>query len=327
MKAPSKPANEALRIDTLRALHLLDTDPEERFDRITRLARRLFDVPVALVSLVDKQRQWFKSHQGLETRETPRDVSFCGHAILDDDVFVIEDAFKDPRFSENPLVIGAPGIRFYAGYPLTVPNGSNLGTLCIIDYEPRIFAEEDMALLRDLGHMAEQEVAGLYLATMDELTNLSNRRGFTMLGGHTLGMCRRLNEDASLLYFDLDRFKQINDRFGHAEGDQALRCFAMLLRETFRESDVIGRLGGDEFAILLTGASAREVSTVLERLQQAVDEANGEGHCGYKLAYSVGDVAFDPDQHGDIDALIGEADQLMYQRKRAAHKASAKPSP
>jgi GGDEF domain-containing protein len=119
----------------------------------------------------------------------------------------------------------------------------------LLTVESREFSEDDMALLRDLARMAEQELAALQLVTMDALTLLSNRRGYEVLSRHALGLCRRLDKPASLLFFDLDLFKQINDRFGHAEGDRALTTFAQLLKQTFRESDVLGRLGGDEFAV------------------------------------------------------------------------------
>jgi diguanylate cyclase (GGDEF)-like protein len=304
MQAPAKPADESTRIDTLRALNILDTAPEERFDRLTRLAKRLFGVPIALVSLVDEERQWFKSAQGLEAAETPRDISFCGHAILGEDIFMVPNAALDVRFHDNPLVVDNPNIRFYAGCPLKVANGSKLGTLCLIDREPRNFSEDDLALLRDLARMAEQELAAIQLATMDELTMLSNRRGFEALSLHAIGLCRRLQKPAALLYLDLDGFKQINDRFGHAEGDRALTGFARLLQQVFRESDVIGRLGGDEFAVLLTDA------------QGDMPHHNREAKRGYAIAFSVGRVDFDPARHADVAALMAEADALMYDNKR-----------
>src|SRR5471030_178456 len=158
MKTPEIPTDEAKRIHALRAYNLLDTLPEERFDRLTRLARRLFDVPIALVSLVDAERQWFKSCVGLAASETGRDVSFCGHAILGDQILMVNDAALDERFHDNPLVVGDPNIRFYAGCPLTVGNGSKLGTLCLIDTRPRHLDDEERQLLRDLARMAEQEL-------------------------------------------------------------------------------------------------------------------------------------------------------------------------
>jgi len=317
MQPPKKPEDEATRIDALRALNILDTSAEERFDRLTRLAKRLFGVPIALVSLVDEDRQWFKSCQGLGgVSETSRDISFCGHAILGEDIFLIPDATLDVRFHDNPLVTNEPHIRFYAGCPLAVPNGSKLGTLCIIDREPRDFSEDDLTLLRDLARMAEQELAAVQLATMDELTMLSNRRGFEALSLHALGVCRRLGMPASLLFFDLDLFKQVNDRYGHAEGDRALTSFAQLLKQTFRKSDVVARIGGDEFAALLTNATTEELHNTLDRLRQTVDQYNHEAQRGYDIAYSVGAVQFDPARHADVAQLMAEADALMYEQKK-----------
>lgn len=150
MKTPEVPAEEAERLMALQALCVLGTPPEERFDRITRLVQRLFGVPIALVSLVDADRQWFKSRQGLDATETPRDVSFCGHAILAPDPFYVPDALADERFADNPLVTGPPHVRFYMGVPLAVPGGQRVGTLCIIDHVPRTFDAAQRAQLRDL---------------------------------------------------------------------------------------------------------------------------------------------------------------------------------
>ena len=156
MKSPDLPPDEAERIAALRGLNILDTPPEERFDRVTRLAAQLFGVPIAVISLVDAKRQWFKSRHGLDAIETPRDVSFCGHAILQDGVFHVPDALQDPAFADNPLVLGDPKIRFYAGTPLRTKSGAALGTLCLIDTKPRDFGESDRALLNELGRWAEQ---------------------------------------------------------------------------------------------------------------------------------------------------------------------------
>ncbi len=158
MHAPQKPPDETARLAALRRLAILDTPSEERFDRITRIAQRLFDVPIAIVSLVDEDRQWFKSCQGLDVTETSRDVSFCGHAILDNHVFVIEDARQDERFHDNPLVTGGPRIRFYAGAPLATVDGLRLGMLCIISPKPRDFDEGARACLRDLSEIVRQEL-------------------------------------------------------------------------------------------------------------------------------------------------------------------------
>lgn len=120
MIKPTIPSNEAERLHALRTLNILDTSHEERFDRVTRMAKRMFNVSISLVSLIDEDRQWFKSKQGLEATETPRDISFCGHAINQEGLFIIPDAVKDERFFDNPLVTAAPYIRFYAGYTLKI---------------------------------------------------------------------------------------------------------------------------------------------------------------------------------------------------------------
>lgn len=320
MLAPAKPALEDERMHALHALNILDTQPEERFDRLTRLARRLFDVPIALVSLVDSNRQWFKSCQGLTLTETPRDVSFCAHAILSDQILMIPDAGSDERFQDNPLVTGEPKIRFYAGCPLKVGNGSNVGTLCLLDTRPRVLDAEERGLLRDLASMAEQEIAALQLASIDDLTQLSNRRGFEALAEHALSMCKRMGTPASLLFFDLDQFKRINDTFGHAEGDRALVAFAQVLRRVLREMDVIGRLGGDEFVALLLGSNAAAGDTVIERLQQALTAVNVELQGRYEINYSVGRIEYDPARHDTIKRLLADADGAMYARKQTSRR-------
>ncbi|MDK2123929.1 GAF domain-containing sensor histidine kinase [Parachitinimonas caeni] len=164
MQAPAQPKEEEERIARLLALRILDTPPEDRFDRLTRLAAALLKVPIALVSLVDRDRQWFKSKVGLEASETPRSISFCGHAILQSDVFVIEDATQDQRFADNPLVTGAPDIRFYAGQPLMTSDGFAMGTLCVIDREPRRFGPAERQLLRDLGTLVEDALDNVTLS-------------------------------------------------------------------------------------------------------------------------------------------------------------------
>lgn len=159
MKVAPLPLDEQRRIETLNSLHILDTAPEERFDRITRLAQKLLNVPIVLISIIDEQRQWFKSKQGLDVSETPRDFAFCAHAILDDGTFVVTDSTLDERFADNPLVTGDPRVRFYAGQPLSALDGQKLGTLCAIDTIPRQLTDSELDILRDLAKMVEDEFA------------------------------------------------------------------------------------------------------------------------------------------------------------------------
>jgi len=158
MIKPPYPRNEAERIQVLRDLLILDTAPEERFDSITAYAQSRFAVEIALVSLVDTARQWFKSSCGLTATETPREISFCGHAILQNEVMVVPNALNDARFADNPLVTGPPNIRFYAGAPLKLSSGYTVGTLCIIDSKPKRMDEEELEHLRVLAHMVSMEL-------------------------------------------------------------------------------------------------------------------------------------------------------------------------
>jgi diguanylate cyclase (GGDEF)-like protein len=314
---PTKPPNEAERLAALERTGLLDGPAEERFDRLTRLARRLFDVPIALVTLVDANRQWFKSCLGLEATETSRDISFCGHAILQEGMFVIADARRDQRFADNPLVTGEPHIRFYAGRPLLDAHGHPLGTLCLIDQRPRQFAVEDLQALEDLARMAESELAGFQLSVTDELTRISNRRGFLRLANHGLGLCQRRSLPATLVFFDLDGLKAINDGLGHAAGDRLIRQFADLLATTFRQSDLYARLGGDEFVALFANATATAAQQLVDALEQEADRVLRNGEHPWQLRFSSGIVEFDRVRHGDISDLLQEADALMYAVKKA----------
>lgn len=315
IKKPDIPQDEEIRLKTLRSLNILDTSPEERFDRLTRMAQRLFNVPIALVSLVDENRQWFKSCLGLPVRETPRDISFCGHTILDDEMLIIPDATKDERFADNPLVINEPHIRFYAGCPLRFTDGNRLGTLCIIDTKPRNFSNDDIESLKDLASTAERELAAIALATSDELTKIPNRRGFMMLSQHSLNLCMRQQMPATLVFIDLNKFKQINDMFGHAEGDDVLKTFANLICNECRESDLFARLGGDEFVILFTNATTSAAEETIIRLQQSLIEHKKEANLQYDISFSYGMVAFDPDKHKTIKTLLEDGDSQMYEHK------------
>jgi diguanylate cyclase (GGDEF)-like protein len=232
-------------------------------------------------------------------------------------MFIVENAEVDARFSDNPLVTGEPHIRFYAGYPLRGPSGHRLGTLCIIDQRPRELSDADLGTLSDIGEMVAGELGSLQLASTDDLTGLTNRRGFELLAQQALAICRRGGEPASLLMIDMDGFKTINDRYGHEEGDRALIEFGRLLLAVFRESDVVARLGGDEFGVLLTGTSEKDADRALARLNEAVAGRNLNCDKPYPLAFSGGWTPCHADQrHQNLAELLRLADARMYDQKR-----------
>jgi len=164
MESAPSPQNEAERLASLKRLHILDTQPEERFDRITRFATKIFDVPISTITLIDSNREWFKSVCGLNTQEGDRLVSFCGHAMLVDEILIIRDTKEDKRFSDNPMVVGKPFIRFYAGVPLFAVDGQRIGTLCLKDIKPRDFSTEEIKTLKSLARWAELEINNRDLA-------------------------------------------------------------------------------------------------------------------------------------------------------------------
>lgn len=329
MLKPPTPVDELLRLETLRNLKILDTDAEERFDRVTRLARRIFGTPIALVSLVDNDRQWFKSRQGLSATQTSRDISFCGHAILGDETMVVPDAQADERFGDNPLVTDDPNIRFYAGYPLSAPDGRKVGTLCVIDREPRELDEDDVQLLEELGKMVEEELAVASMIHSDPATGLSNNVGFSQIAEHLLAMCVRTDSPASLMLCHLTNQNVITSFLGKAEGDRAAIELTQLLMASFRDSDIIGRLTNEFFAVLLAGTPLENVDVAQHRLQTEIEARNARDDTEYELDVDSCAVAYDPKYHKSIEALLIDVESRLADDYPAAsandadHKGSA----
>ncbi|CAI9389647.1 MULTISPECIES: sensor domain-containing diguanylate cyclase [Citrobacter] len=317
MKFPGIPENEEERLKSLYLADLLDTGSEERFDRLTRLAKKLFQVPVALISLIDRERQWLLACEGLGTRETPRNVSFCGHAILQEGPFIVNDAVSDDRFHDNPLVIGEPYIRFYAGYPVHLPDGAVAGTLCLIHSSPRPFNDDDIASLRDLAFIVEDEFKVTGIAMTDSLTGIPNHRGFYNAGEKRFLALTQTNVPFSLIFLDLDKFKPVNDLWGHAEGDEVLKVFSALLCQHLSAGDIAGRIGGDEFVVLVTHKS--RTGAFLKGVRKSVDEYNDHSGKPYTINYSYGMLHNDPVRYPSLVEMLKESDEVMYSAKRRKH--------
>lgn len=193
MPAAIRPLSEADRLNALREFHVLDSAPEEAFDDIAALASQICGTPIALVSLVDDQRQWFKARVGMEEQETSRDIAFCAHAILGTETLVVPDATRDPRFADSPLVTENPRIRFYAGAPLTTSEGHAIGSMCVMDREPRQLTERQLDCLRIL---SRQVVANLELRRVSSLLAGALERSKTLSGLLPIcAYCKRVRDD------------------------------------------------------------------------------------------------------------------------------------
>ena len=315
------PSNEAERLAALRSYDVLDTTYEVAFDNIVELAATLTGSPISIVSLVDAERQWFKSRVGVEASETPRDQAFCAHAILKPgEAFVVADALLDPRFAENPMVTGGDEIRFYAGMALVNPEGMALGALCVMDRKPREISPEHLRMLRQLADTVmttlelRRAMAKVHqLALIDSLTGLPNRPALLNAIGKAISRQRRHGGGFGLLYLDLDGFKLLNDRLGHAAGDAALREVAITLAESARAEDMAARIGGDEFALLLAGDDV-DSAAVAEKFRAAVKARMDI--FGWGITASIGSVTF-LSAPESVDEALSAADRRMYEAKAA----------
>lgn len=321
MIIPDLPANEPQRLASLRDSGLLDISDPVRLGRLTRLARQLFDVPMAMVSLVDSDTVFFRASDGLSHTTQSRKLSFCSHTILSETPLVVPDAFHDARFSDNPLVTGEPHVRFYAGYPLRLADGSLAGAFCLVDHQARTFDDRQISLLKDLAAIVEDEFRVIGEATTDALTGLYNRRGFEALANFAIASANRRAEALTLGWLDLDHFKQINDRWGHAEGDKAIRAMADLLRANFRDTDLLVRHGGDEFAILFSDTDEGGAWIAMQHLQEVTAAWNLSAGHPWTLAFSWGVIEFNHDDIIDLPSWMKAADRRMYQMKQRHEQA------
>ncbi|MHA0917353.1 sensor domain-containing diguanylate cyclase [Kosakonia cowanii] len=307
---------EEKRILALYAMGILDTETEERFDRITRLAIKFFNVQIALISLLDKDRQWFKSSCGLDIKSTPRTDSFCTYAVENGEPLIVNDTKEDVRFRGTRLVTQPPYIRFYAGYPVRMPDGEIAGTICIIDNKPRSFHDDELNILRDLAGIVEDEFRIINMAATDSLTGLSNRRSFSMITEEIHKKALRRKIKYCVVIIDLDNFKPINDQFGHSEGNQALIVFAEILEKVSSETCFTSRLGGDEFGILLTQSTLLQANELINSITEEVRKFNETTQKPYRLSFSAGAVEYDSNRHIKPKDIMKEADEKMYLIKR-----------
>lgn len=307
-----KLSDEAGRLASLNRYCVLDSGNESQFDRITALVRSVFKVPIAAVSLVDVDRQWFKSMDGLDASETPRDLAFCAHTILTRDALNVADARLDARFSGNALVTGDPHIRAYLGSPLKTPDGYNVGALCAIDSDPREFGPAEEAVLASFAALVVDELELRMIGQTDYLTGAKTRRAFMTDLEAAFGLPPESR--GTLIMLDLDHFKRVNDQFGHPVGDDVLRAAAAACRGAIRRTDVLGRLGGEEFAILLRGMTIGDAMECAERIRHSVAELRVLPDRELAVTASLGVAEL---TGGDAHASLAAADAALYCAKES----------
>ena len=347
MTAPL-PKNELLRLKALQEYAVMDSTAEQAYDDIVRLVAFICKTPIAFVSFIDSDRQWFKAKVGLEASQVPRETTFCTHAILKpSEVMVVPDALLDERFATHPGVTGDPGVRFYVGVPLVTPTGEALGTLCVVDFTPRQLEPEQIEILRILArqviaqlelrrsiavlesgiaereqyveqlvqHQRTLEVAQVQLETQsatDSLTGLKNRRVFQSRLDEEFALAQRLNSLMSLVMLDVDSFKHFNDSFGHPAGDEALRAVAQILQKIGRTYDVVARYGGEEFALILPATGREGALVIAERCRRDIQSAVWPHRA---VTASVGAATLSADMVSSLD-LLTKADKALYQSKQ-----------
>ena len=293
------PFDEAERLRDLYSIPLLDQDADAHFDRLTRLAAETFDAPIALISLVDAERQWFRSRVGLAATETERCHAFCAHAVAANEALVVPDATNDRRFVDNPLVSGSPDIRFYAGVPVAGPSGRPLGTLCVIDSTPRDLEPARLNILVELAGVVEREIANIHRANRDPVTELITRSVLLDGGGRLLTNARARGRSTGVLVVGVERLEPVNRRSGYDAGDRALARLAKVLTRSVRSADLVGRLPGAKLAAVVPDVEGPDLAELTTTVGVAIDRAATEDG----LVARVGSVEIQPTEQLS-DAII-----------------------
>ncbi len=332
-------SDEANRLRAVRRYEVLDTPPDETFDRITALTARVFRVPIAIISIVDSDRVWLISRYGMDLRQIPRSEALCASTIMGTAPWIVSDALRNPVTRSHPWVVGSIGLRFYAAAVLTANDGYNLGTLCAIDTRPRRIGASNIAILQDLaslvmhqmelrldvqcalkmddtllGNSQREQRRAEHLATHDALTGLGNRRKFNDAFSTEHNRLQRHGGRLCVMMIDIDHFKRINDRHGHAIGDEVLATFGELLRQQMRPTDVGARIGGEEFVVLMPHTGVREAWATAERLRIVLA---GQTMSTLRVTITVSIGVAELKTGEDRDALLLRADRALYRAKRA----------
>ncbi len=310
-----KLTDEDARIAALRRYEIRETGDNRPFQRVIELVQQTPGVPIAAVTLIDSDTQLIKAVRGAALTDAPRASTFCTYTIQHSGPFAVNDATLDPRFADNPMVKGAPYIRSYLGVPLTTPDGYNIGTLCAVDDEPRQFDRAQGEIMRKLADIVVEQFELQQIARQDALTGALTRRGLFAEVEREFLRAGRYDRPSTLVVIDVDHFRTINDRYGHAAGDAVLVSIANICMSNMRKSDTFGRIGGEEFALLLPETEAEEAREAAERIRQAVQSTIVQvGGAEVRATVSMG-VAPRPANSEGVATWFSEADIALYEAK------------
>ncbi|MEM6848153.1 MAG: sensor domain-containing diguanylate cyclase [Pseudomonadota bacterium] len=315
-------SDERGRVCAVERYSVLDTQPEPGFEKITNIVKTIFEVPIVAVSLIDHERQWFKSIQGFDASETPRSASICNHTIKSRECMVISDVSADPRFAENPLVLGPPFVRAYAGAPLETPEAYNVGTLCVVDTRPREFNRKEIEILRSFAGLVVEELELRQAAARDCQTNLLGRHAFAQAVESVSRQAIQSAATASLVMFDLDRFKSINDTWGHPAGDAVIKAVAGTCSDEKRPEDILGRIGGEEFGMIMPNLSGEAAVAAAERMRRVVENAVAPDWPDIRFTASFGVADLDPGTPS-ANIWVASADAALYRAKAGGRNRAA----
>lgn len=307
--------DEPGRLAALERTGLIGSQPDAESDHLTELASGVYGASMAYIALLDDRRAWLKSIQGADISELPVEMTFCQYTIRQDSIVAVDDTLQDERFRNHPLVTGPMAVRSYLGAPLTTPDGYNIGTICIADTAPRAFTARDIELLKRFSRLAMANFELRQIAARDQLTDTWSRRAFRELLDQAVSAHARNHRPLSIVTFDLDRFKSINDTYGHAAGDAVLKATARAVSDSMRRDEALGRLGGEEFAVLMHDTDAASASIGAERLRAAIEAARIADLPQLTFTASFGIATL---QDGEtLEAWLERADRAMYAAKTA----------
>lgn len=311
-----KLGDEEGRIRALQRLDILDTQEETAFEIIATLVRQVLKVPMSGVSLIDRRRHWFKARRGVDAQEFPRELSFCSRTIDQSGALLIPDARADPLYADHPFVVGEPNVVCYAGFPLTTADGYNIGSLCAIGTEPRAFTAEEVEILSNFAKILMDSIELRQTASADGLTGAMTRRAWVTEAKSELRRAARYNHPSALAIMDIDKFKLVNDTWGHPAGDVVIAGLANLAMDLIRDSDLFGRLGGEEFALLMPETSADQAAAMAERIRSLFEAKSFDFKKGNPISCTVSiGITHAKSDDDTVEQMMERADQALYRAK------------